>query len=39
MDPGILHTAQQRNENRVGVYTEIANAGRIAIGDRAALKG
>jgi hypothetical protein len=38
MDPGILHTAQQRNENRVGVYAEIANAGRIAIGDRATSK-
>jgi len=37
-DPGILHTAQQRNENRVGVYTEIANAGRVAIGDRATLE-
>jgi hypothetical protein len=38
-DPGILHTAQQRNENRVGIYAEIAHAGRVAIGDRAALQG
>jgi len=38
MDPGILHTAQQRNENRVGVYTEIAKAGTVRAGDAAALR-
>lgn len=38
MDPGILHTAQQRNENRVGVYTDVGNPGRIQLGDRASLK-
>jgi hypothetical protein len=32
-DPGILHTAQQHNENRVGVYAAIANAGRVQVGD------
>jgi uncharacterized protein YcbX len=37
-DPGILHTAQQHNENRVGIYIEIARAGRVAIGDRATLE-
>jgi len=39
MDPGILHTAQQRNENRVGVYAEISAPGRIRLGDGGRLKG
>jgi uncharacterized protein YcbX len=33
MDPGILHTAQQRNENRVGVYAEISSAGVVRIAE------
>jgi hypothetical protein len=37
MDAGILHTAQQRNENRVGIYADISNAGTVRIGDVAAL--
>ena len=37
MDAGILHTAQQRNENRVGIYADISNAGTVRIGDGAAL--
>ncbi|MEZ5832134.1 MAG: MOSC N-terminal beta barrel domain-containing protein [Dongiaceae bacterium] len=38
MDPGILHTAQQRNENRVGIYTIIQNGGLIRNGDWAKLE-
>jgi uncharacterized protein YcbX len=38
MDPGILHTAQQRNENRVGIYAEIAAAGTVRFGDAAVLR-
>ncbi|HET6619619.1 MAG TPA: MOSC N-terminal beta barrel domain-containing protein [Dongiaceae bacterium] len=37
MDAGILHTAQQRNENRVGVYAEISTAGTVRAGDPALL--
>lgn len=37
MDPGILHTAQQRNENRVGVYAEVAAAGTVRADDPALL--
>jgi uncharacterized protein YcbX len=37
MDPGILHTAQQHNENRVGAYAEIAAVGTVRAGDRASL--
>jgi len=37
-DPGILHTAQQHNENRVGIYTEIAAAGVLRLGDAAVLR-
>jgi uncharacterized protein YcbX len=36
-DPGILHTAQQRNENRVGIYTEIVSPGIVHAGDAASL--
>ena len=36
-DPGILHTAQQHNETRVGIYTEIAAPGVLRIGDIAVL--
>jgi uncharacterized protein YcbX len=36
-DAGILHTAQQRNENRVGVYAEISAAGTVRAGDPALL--
>lgn len=36
-DPGILHTAQQHNENRVGIYTEIGKPGCVRIGDTVAL--
>ena len=32
-DPGILHTAQQSNENRVGIYTAIARPGTVRVGD------
>lgn len=32
-DPGILHTAQQNNQNRVGIYTEIAAPGVLRTGD------
>jgi uncharacterized protein len=35
MDPGILHTAQQFNQNHVGVYGAVRRAGRIALGDAA----
>jgi uncharacterized protein YcbX len=38
-DPGILHTAQQHNENRVGVYAELRNSGRVQVGDMASLDG
>jgi hypothetical protein len=38
-DPGILHTAQQHNENRVGIYAEISNAGVTRIGDSATVLG
>jgi hypothetical protein len=38
MDPGILHTAQQHNENRVGIYTEIAAPGVLHIGVAAILQ-
>jgi uncharacterized protein YcbX len=37
-DPGILHAAQQRNENRVGIYAEISAPGPVRIGDSAALR-
>jgi hypothetical protein len=37
-DPGILHTAQQHNENRVGVYAEIGRAGAMRIADAASLQ-
>jgi uncharacterized protein YcbX len=37
MDAGILHTAQQHNENRVGVYVEISAAGTVRAGDPASL--
>lgn len=36
MDPGILHTAQQFNENHVGVYGAVRRAGRLKPGDPAA---
>jgi uncharacterized protein YcbX len=36
-DPGILHTAQQHNETRVGIYTEIAAPGVLRLGDAAIL--
>ncbi len=32
MDPGILHTAQQFNENHVGVYGAVRRAGRLSLG-------
>jgi hypothetical protein len=32
-DPGILHTAQQHNDNRVGVYAEITAPGTVRVGD------
>lgn len=35
MDPGILHTAQQFNQNHVGVYGAVRRAGRIELGDAA----
>ena len=38
-DPGILHTAQQHNENRVGIYANIAAPGRMRPGDVARLEG
>ncbi|WP_119299523.1 MOSC domain-containing protein [Dongia deserti] len=38
-DPGILHTAQQHNENRVGIYAEISAPGTVRIGDVARLNG
>jgi MOSC domain-containing protein len=38
-DPGILHTAQQHNENRVGVYTEVRNPGHVQVGDRTSIEG
>lgn len=37
MDPGILHAAQQHNENRVGIYTEVSTGGTLRIGDAAQL--
>jgi uncharacterized protein len=37
-DPGILHTAQQHNQNRVGIYTEIGAPGVLRIGDAAILQ-
>lgn len=36
-DAGILHTAQQFNEERVGIYAEISVPARVRIGDDAAL--
>lgn len=36
-DSGILHTAQQHNETRVGIYTEIAAPGVLRLGDAAIL--
>ncbi|MGH6892680.1 MAG: MOSC domain-containing protein [Dongiaceae bacterium] len=38
MDPGILHAAQQHNENRVGVYAELIETGRIRMGDPVVLR-
>jgi len=38
-DPGILHTAQQHNENRVGVYANIGIPGRMLLGDVARIEG
>jgi uncharacterized protein len=38
-DPGILHTAQQRNENRVGIYADIARPGMMRVGDALILDG
>ena len=35
MDPGILHTAQQFNQNHVGVYGAVKRAGRVSLGDEA----
>lgn len=35
MDPGILHTAQQVNQNHVGVYGAVRRAGRVRLGDAA----
>lgn len=35
IDPGILHTAQQFNQNHVGVYGAVKRTGRIALGDTA----
>ncbi len=32
-DPGVLKTAAQHNEVRVGVYTSLASEGTIRIGD------
>lgn len=37
-DAGILHTAQQHNENRVGIYAEIGAAGTVRIGDSASVE-
>jgi uncharacterized protein YcbX len=37
-DPGILHTAQQHNENRVGIYANISASGTVRIGDAAILR-
>jgi uncharacterized protein YcbX len=37
-DAGILHTARQHNENRVGIYTGIAEPGVLRIGDAAFLQ-
>ena len=37
MDPGILHTAQQHNENRVGIYADVATPGTVRLGDLASL--
>jgi uncharacterized protein YcbX len=37
-DAGILHTAQQHNQNRVGIYTEIAAPGVLRLGDAAILQ-
>jgi uncharacterized protein YcbX len=37
-DPGILHTAQQHNENRVGIYADITAPGTVRIGDGAILR-
>lgn len=38
-DAGILHTAQQHNENRVGIYAQISTIGTVRIGDTASLNG
>jgi len=35
MDPGILHTAQQFNQNHVGVYGAVRRAGKVELGDAA----
>jgi uncharacterized protein YcbX len=37
-DPGILHTAQQHNENRVGIYATISAPGVVLLADTAALR-
>ena len=37
-DAGILHTAQQHNENRVGIYAEINAAGTVRIGDTVSVR-
>lgn len=39
MDPGILHAAEQRNENRVGVYAEVIETGQVRTGDPTVLRG
>ena len=36
-DPGILHAAQQHNQNRVGIYTSIDAPGVLRVGDAAIL--
>ena len=37
-DPGILHTAQQHNQNRVGIYTDVVAPGIVRVGDNAAVQ-
>lgn len=36
-DPGILRTVYRHNDNRVGVYAEVREGGRVRRGDRAVL--
>ena len=37
-DAGILHTVQQHNENRVGIYADISAPGTVRVGDPARLQ-